>query len=144
MSRLEYHRHDDIWRYEDGKKGESLGFNTLGRFEGYRRVLEAEASKPERERRHIVFIDSDIVFIREVFRFFRVGGPEQFDVGLTYRMMPKFPVNTGVMYFSARGLLSGETFMKDVVETYSRNGHPKKMLGDQMVMNDVLARLGNR
>ena len=144
MSRLEYHRHDDIWRYEDEKKGESLGFNTLGRFEGYRRVLEAEASKPERERRHIVFIDSDIVFIREVFRFFRVGGPEQFDVGLTYRMMPKFPVNTGVMYFSARGLLSGETFMKDVVETYSRNGHPKKMLGDQMVMNDVLARLGNR
>ena len=58
--------------------------------------------------------------------------------------MLKFLVNTGVMYFSARGLLSGETFMKDVVETYSRNGHPKKMLGDQMVMNDVLARLGNR
>ena len=44
----------------------------------------------------MVFLDSDVVFIKDIFKFFSLGGKRgPFDVGLTYRMMPKFPINTG-------------------------------------------------
>ena len=145
LNDLEYFRYEDIWHYVDKGRPQS-GFNTLGRFKGYRNVLEAESSKEKEVRRNIVFIDSDILFLKDLFSFYtrREPGGEPFDVGLTYRMMPKFPINTGVMYFHAERTDKGAQFMKYIVETYAAKQYPPKMLGDQMVMNDVLEDLGRK
>ncbi len=146
MDRLEYFRDESIWDYEDKHGRRQNGFNVLGRFKGYGKVLASEAAKPETERRHIVFIDSDIVFTKNIFGFYARRGPggEPFDAGLTYRMMPKFPINTGVMYFHRERLGKGAAFMAHIVRTYQLPGkdYPQRMLGDQLVMNDLLAELG--
>lgn len=145
LDRLEYFRYGDIW--EHVKAGEKkVGYNAFGRFKGYRNILQEEASKPAESRRNIVFIDSDLVFIKHIFGFYHSRGPgkEPFDVGLTYRMMPKFPVNTGVMFFHRERMDKGAQFMARVVDIYERKKYPQDALGDQMVMNDVLEALGKK
>ena len=45
LARTEYYRYNEIWRYRNKKGNETVGFNTLGRFVGYQRVLQEEAAK---------------------------------------------------------------------------------------------------
>lgn len=144
MDNLEYYRYDEIWKWTDSKGVDRTGFNCFGRFVGYKHVLEAEASKPEESRRHIIFIDSDIVFLKDYFHFFKRGQENEFDVALTYRMMPKFPINTGVMFFHSARMPQGADFMADVVRTFVEKDYHKRFLGDQYVMNDIIQGLGTK
>lgn len=62
------------------------------RTRSYVRFLAEEAQA--KEPRDLVFTDTDILFIKSLNEVFDLP----FDVGLTYRLMPKYPINNGIMF----------------------------------------------
>ena len=75
---------------------------------------------------------------------FKRGQENEFDVAITYRMMPKFPINTGVIFFHSARMPQGADFMAEVLRTFVEKDYPKRFLGDQYVMNDIIQGLGTK
>ena len=124
---------DRFFTYDDLFEGR---YSAFARCIAYGRVLREVASWPIDEQKHVIFVDTDLLFMDNIAKFYKSGGPghDPFDVALTYRDMPKFPINTGLIFFHKQRLEQGASFMEATVQEYDKQGYEKESLGDQYVM----------
>ena len=83
--------------YEDIWAGPSTYM--YDRTRSYVKFLRDEAASDS--PRNLVFTDTDILYVKSLKDIF----DKPFDIGLTYRLMPKYPINNGIMFAHRERLL---------------------------------------
>jgi hypothetical protein len=123
-------------------------YTSYGRMRAYAEVITAELrlSRP----RGIIFYDSDMLFVGHHFRRIFFGkNAQDWSVGLSFRNMPKFPVNCGLMLASQNNLVQSLRFWNEVLGAYDNSlifrGNviqKSDLAGDQRATCKVIENLG--
>jgi len=94
---------------------EEGGYTSFGRMKAYRDIINDEFHKDK--PRNIIFYDADMLFVGSQFRKV-FGFRENWAIGLSFRNMPKFPVNCGLMLVKHDGLEKGLIFWGKLLSYY--------------------------
>lgn len=119
---------------------ETDSFNAEGKYTSYGRMktyadiinLELQKSRP----RGIIFYDADMLFVGNHFSKVFFSSRIDWAVGLSFRNMPKFPVNCGLMLVSQNNLEKGLNFWKRILISYEEGS---KFHGKTIRKNDTVA-----
>eukprot|EP00192_Tetraselmis_astigmatica_P011270 CAMPEP_0117651472 /NCGR_PEP_ID=MMETSP0804-20121206/2111_1 /TAXON_ID=1074897 /ORGANISM="Tetraselmis astigmatica, Strain CCMP880" /LENGTH=376 /DNA_ID=CAMNT_0005457453 /DNA_START=179 /DNA_END=1306 /DNA_ORIENTATION=+ len=84
---------------------------------------ESQSSKP----RNLVFTDTDILYVKSLADIF----DSPFDIGLTYRNMPKYPINNGIMFAHKDRLQEASNFWEKILKIYEQENYDRGWQGDQ-------------
>ena len=122
-------------------------YTSFGRMKAYAEIINNEFRK--NATRDIIFYDADMLFIGNHFR--RVFGYNaNWEIGLTFRNMQKFPVNCGLMLVNHDGLEKGHMFWRTLLSYYDAGlkFHGKAIrkndtVADQLATCKVIEGLGN-
>ena len=124
----------DVEEIETKSFNEEGKYTSYGRMKSYAEIINIEHRK--NRPRGIIFYDADMLFVGNHFKKIFFEFKREWEVGLSFRNMQKFPVNCGLMLVSHNSLGKGLKFWEEIL-SYYREG--SQFQGKAIRKNDFVA-----